>query len=169
MAARSTFGGPYLLDKQHNFMSFDCGVEALNIYLKKYAFQNQQSRGSRTYVAIGDDEVVGYFTLAYGSVSPEMAPPRVGQGLGRYPIPVMVLARLAVDVSLQGKGLGKALLKHALLKTINAAEIAGLRAIVVHAKDYQAKNFYERYGFISSALDEFHLFLLCKDIQENLA
>ncbi len=160
--------GPLLLNKAYDSSTFDCGVGPLNEYLKKYALQHQQGQGSRTYVAIQNNAIVGYFTLSYGSVSPEQAPERISRGLGRYPIPIMVLARLAVDQQFKGQGLGKALLKHALIKTLNASEIAGLRAIVVHAKDTTAQSFYKRYGFASSSLDELHMFLLCKDIRLNL-
>jgi len=162
------FLGPFLLSQDYDTSLFDCGIESLNTYLKKYALQHQQSQGSRTYVAIHKNTVIGYFTLCYGSVSPESSPQRVSQGLGRYPVPVMILARLAVDIKFKNQGLGKALLKHSLLKTLNAAEIAGLRALVVHAKNDEAKNFYKHYGFMSSPLDEFHMFLLCKDIRHNV-
>ncbi|MBM3610822.1 MAG: GNAT family N-acetyltransferase [Alphaproteobacteria bacterium] len=165
----SKFLSPLLLNEAYNSSTFDCGVGSLNEYIKKYALQHQQSQGSRTYVAIHDNNnIAGYFTLAYGSVSSEEVPERVGRGLGRYPIPIMVLARLAVDQKLKGQGLGKSLLKQALLKTLNASEIAGLRAIVVHAKDTTAQSFYKHYGFTSSSLDELHMFLLCKDIRLNL-
>jgi GNAT superfamily N-acetyltransferase len=153
-----------LLTQHHDCSAFDCGIDVLNTYLKKYALQHHQGQGARTYVATHQNTVVGYFTLAYGSVSTELAPQRVSQGLGPYPIPVMVLARLAVDIKFKGKGLGRALLKHSLLKTLNAAEFAGLRAVTVHAKDPDARSFYEHFGFMPSPSDEFHMFLLCKDI-----
>ncbi len=168
MSNHTVFEGPYLLTKNHPTSSFDCGVNVLNEYLKKHALQNQSSQGARTYVATRHGIVVGFFTLAYGSVSPEETPERIKQGLGRYPIPLLVLARLAVDLSEKGKGLGKALLKHALLKAIQASEIAGLRAVLVHAKDENAKAFYKHYGFLSSPFDELSLFLLMKDIRKNL-
>jgi GNAT superfamily N-acetyltransferase len=164
MRIKSGFLGPFLLTQHHDCGAFDCGVDALNIYLKKYALQHHQGQGARTYVTTHQNAVVGYFTLAYGSVATETSPQRVSQGLGRYPIPVMVLARLAVDVKFKGQGIGKSLLRHSLLKTLNASEFAGLRAITVQAKDHHAKSFYEHRGFISSPFNEFHMFLLCKDI-----
>lgn len=160
--------GPDLLQKEHHTEAFDCGIPALNDYLKKYAWQSQTGRGARTYVATRDKNVVGYFTLAYGSVSTEEAPLRIKQGLGLYPIPILVLARLAIDRQEQKKGLGKALLKQALLKALKASEIAGLRAVLVHAKDQAAKSFYKRYGFIEFPSDEFRLYLLIKDIENSI-
>ncbi len=159
--------GPLLLSKNHRVEFFDCGVAVLNDYLKKYALQNQQSQGARSYVVTRAENVVGFFTLAYGSVSPDETPPRVLQGLGRYPVPLLVLARLAVDKREQGQGLGKALLKNALLKAQQAAEIVGLRAVLVNAKDDNARNFYEYYGFLPSPFDAYSLYLLMKDIRKT--
>ena len=138
---------PVLLTKDHDRSAFDCGAPSLTDYLKKYALQNQKKHAARTYVATRGNRIVGYYSLAYGSVSLEEAPPSVRSGLPRHPIPVILLARLAVDSTEQGRGLGAALLKDALLRTIQAAEIAGLRAILVHAKDDSAKRFYEKFGF----------------------
>jgi GNAT superfamily N-acetyltransferase len=159
---------PTLLTKDHDRNSFDCGVAALNDYLKKYALQNQKKHAARTYVATRGNRIVGYYTLAYGSVSLEEAPQIVKAGLPRHPIPVILLARLAVGSSEQGHGLGAALLKDALLRTIQAAEIAGLRAILVHAKDDAAKRFYEKFGFEPSPIDVYHLFLRLSDILSSL-
>ena len=159
---------PVLLTKDHDRNSFDCGVHVLNDYLKKYALQNQKKNAARTYVATRGNRVVGYYSLAYGSVSPEEAPQSVRSGLPRHPIPVILLARLAVDSREQGLGLGAALLKDALLRTLQAAEIAGLRAMLVHAKDESAKRFYEKYGFERSPIDAYHLFLRLSDILSSL-
>ena len=153
-----------LLIKDHDRSAFDCGVPALNDYLKKYALQNQTKHAARTYVATRGNRIVGYYSLAYGSVSLEEAPQNVKSGLPRHPIPVILLARLAVDSTEQGHGLGAALLKDALLRTIQAAEIAGLRAMLVHAKDDAAKSFYEKFGFEPSPIDAYHLFLRVSDI-----
>ena len=98
-------------------------------------------------------------------VEKEKAPERVGHGLARHPVPIILLARLAVDRSEKGKGLGSGLLRDALLRVISAAEIVGGRALLVHAKDEKAKAFYEHFGFDSSPIDPFHLFLLMKDIR----
>jgi len=111
---------------------------------------------------------VGYYRLAVGAVEHADAPSRVGKGLARHPIPVMLLARLAIDRSEQGKGLGKGLLKDALLRTDRAAEIAGIRALLVHAKDEEARAWYARFDLEPSPTDPYHLFLLMKDLRALL-
>lgn len=118
---------------------FDCGQPALNQFLQRYALLSQKAGSAQTYVSIAQGRVVGFYSLAVGSVSPADAPGRVCKGLARHPVPVMILARLAVDAEFQRKGLGRALLKDALLRTLQAADIAGIRAILVHAKDEQAR------------------------------
>jgi predicted N-acetyltransferase YhbS len=156
---------PIPIAKEHDAASFDCGVEPLNAYLRQYALLNHQNRSSRTYVAMRGDRIVGYYTLANGSVSRDEVPARVAQGLGRYPVPITLLARLAVDVSEKGKGLGRGLLKDAVLRAYQASNLVGSRAIVTHAKDETAKLFYQRFQFVPSPLNEFHLYLLMKDIR----
>jgi GNAT superfamily N-acetyltransferase len=159
---------PVPLAKGHDLSAFDCGAPALDEYLRKYAWQNHQNRSARTYVTTRENRVVGYYTLAAGSVRREETPPRVMKGLANYPVPIILLARLAVDRGEQGKGLGAALLKDALLRSVQAANIVGCRAVLVHAKDQQAQAFYRKYGFESSPINELHLYLLTKDIQVNL-
>ena len=108
---------------------------------------------------------MGFHTLVVGEVSPEQAPERIRKGLARHPIPLMVLARLAVAVEHQGQGFGAALLKDAISRTLAAADIAGIRALAVHAKDERARAFYEHFGFRASPSDPLHLFVLLKDLQ----
>ena len=168
MPSAESLNAPVLLTKDHDRNSFDCGVPALNDYLKKYALQNQKKHAARTYVATRGNRIVAYYSLAYGSVSLEEAPQSVKSGLPRHPIPVILLARLAVDSDQQGLGLGAALLKDALLRTIQAADIAGLRAMLVHAKDDSAKRFYAKFGFEPSPTDDYHLFLKLSDILSSL-
>ena len=168
MPTAENLNPPSLLTTEHDRNSFDCGVPALNDYLKKYALQNQKKHAARTYVSTRGNRIVGYYSLAYGSVSLEEAPQSVKAGLPRHPVPVILLARLAVDSTEQGRGLGAALLKDALLRTIQAAEIAGLRAMLVHAKDSSAKAFYEKFGFEPSPIDAYHLFLRLSDILSSL-
>jgi len=153
------------LARIHPVEAFDCGSEPLNRFLVRYALPNQMAGASQTYVALAQDLVVGYHTLVFGAVGHEDVPDRIRKGLGRYPVPLMVLARLAVDLRMQGRGLGAGLLKDALLRTLHAADIAGLRAIAVHAKDESARRFYQRYDFVPSPTDPMHLFLLMKDIR----
>jgi len=159
---------PVLLEKDHLVDNFDCGVEALNSYLQQYAYINNQNNSARTYAALRGNNIVGYYTLAAGSVTKEEAPSRVGKGLARHPIPVVLLARLAVDKTEQNAGLGKGLLQDALLRIVNAADSIGVRAVLVHAKDEKAAAFYEKFGFEESPVDPFHLYLLLKDIKKTL-
>jgi GNAT superfamily N-acetyltransferase len=168
MPTAENLNPPVLLTKDHDRNAFDCGVPSLNDYLKKYALKNQKKHAARTYVATRANRIVGYYTLAYGSVSLEEAPQSVKSGLPRHPIPVILVARLAVDSTEQGSGLGSAMLKDALLRTIQAAEIAGLRSMLVHAKADSAKRFYEKFGFELSPIDAYHLFLRLSDILSSL-
>jgi GNAT superfamily N-acetyltransferase len=154
----SEFSPVTLLQASHDRSAFDCGVEALNVYLKQYALQNQKKGIVRNYVTCRGTRVVGYYSLAYGSAAQADAPLVLTKGIGKYPIPLMILARLAVDLREKGQGLGKALLKDAMLRTLQAAQIAGLKAIFVQAKDQDAERFYARHGFIPSPSDPFHLF-----------
>lgn len=154
----SEFSSVVLLESSHDRTPFDCGIEPLNVYLKQYALQNQKKGIVRNYVTSRGTRVVGYYSLAYGSVAQADAPPPLTKGIGKYPIPVMILAHLAVDVREKGQGLGKALLKDALLRTLQAAEIAGLKAIFVQAKDQAAQQFYAQHGFLPSPGDPLHLF-----------
>jgi GNAT superfamily N-acetyltransferase len=159
---------PVLLDPGHDLSAFDCGVPALNDYLRKYAWLNQQANAARTYVAARGGCVVGYYTLAAGSVRREEVTTRVAKGLARHPVPVILLARLATTRSEQGNGLGAALLKDALLRAAQAADLIGCRAVLVQAKDENAQAFYRRFGFEPSPVDPLHLYLLLKDIQASL-
>ena len=144
--------------------TFNCGEEDLNQFLKRYALVSQRSNSAHTYVVHHNQTVVGYYSLAVGSVSPEVAPKRVTRGLARHAVPVMILARLAVDLEHQNKGVGSGLLKEALLRTAQAAELAGIRAVFVHAKDDAASQWYQQWEFESSPTDSHHLFLLMKDL-----
>jgi GNAT superfamily N-acetyltransferase len=148
---------------------FDCGQAALNQFLQRYAFVNQKANSAQTYVCCQGDVVVGFYSLAVGSVDPEAAPSRVMKGLARHPVPVMILARLAVDKEHQRKGLGQALLKDALLRTAQAADIAGIRCLLVHAKDATAQRWYESWEFEPSPSDPYHLFLMLKDLKSLLS
>lgn len=156
------------LDRSHPVDSFDCGREALNRFLIRYALQSQQAGSSQSYVALSGKEVVGYYTLVVGQVEYDAAPERLKKGLAAHPVPIMLLARLAVALSWQGRKLGSGLLKDAMLRTLQAADIAGIRAFAVHAKDDEAKSFYEHLNFLPSPSDPYHLFRLLKDIRAML-
>ena len=156
------------LQRSHPIDGFDCGSEALNRFLIRYALRNQQAEASQMYVAVADEKVAVYYTLVVGQVEYEGAPERLKKGLARHPVPIMLLARLAIATAWQGKGLGSGLLKDAMLRTLQAADIAGIRAFAVHAKDDQAKSFYERFDFVPSPADPCHLFRLIKDVRALL-
>ena len=156
------------LDRSHALDAFDCGNEPLNRFLIRYALQNQQAGASQTYVGRADGEIAGYYTLAVGQVNYDDAPQRLTKGLARHPVPIMLLARLAIAISWQGKGLGAGLLKDAMLRTLQAAEIAGIRAFAVHAKDDQATAYYEHFDFVPSPTDPYQLFRLLKDVRALL-
>jgi GNAT superfamily N-acetyltransferase len=156
------------LSKVHDLSAFDCGTESLNAWLKRYALANQQNDSAQTYVLHRNGIVIGYYALTAGSVRPEDAPGRVSKGLARHPIGVILLARLAADKREQGKGLGKALLKDALLRIMSAADAIGARAVLVHAIDEGARKFYEHFGFERSPIDELQLMLLMKDLRAQL-
>lgn len=153
------------LRRDHDVDGFDCGKEPLNRFLIRNALQNQQANVSQTYVLVSVGAVIGYHTLVVGEVAQSAAPERLKKGLARHPIPIMLLARLAVSREHQGKGIGPALLKDALLRTLHAADIAGIRAFAVHTKDDEARSFYEHFNFVASPTDPLHLFLLLKDVK----
>ena len=156
------------LRREHSLEDFDCGKEPLNRFLIRNALQNQQANASQTYVLITRDRVIGYHTLVVGEVAVAFAPERLTKGLARHPVPIILLARLAVSQDWQKRGIGPALLKDALLRTLQAADIVGIRAFAVHAKDDEARAFYSHFDFTASPSDQMHLFLLLKDIKALL-
>ena len=157
------------LRPEHAIAGFDCGRLELNRYLLRFAWANQQAGAAQTYVGSVDAGIVGYYTLAVGQVSREEAPGRLTKGLARHPVPIMLLARLAVASNWQGQRIGKALLRDSMLRTVQAADIAGIRAFAVHAKDEDARHFYEKFDFILSPSDPLHLFVLLKDVRRMIA
>lgn len=150
--------------RQHSVDDFDRGHEALNRYLIRFAWQNQQGNAAITYVGVVDDAVVGFYTLTVGGIAYAEASERLVKGLARYPGPVLILARLAVRLKWQGHGVGAGLLKDAMSRTVNASAIAGIRALVVHAKDDTAKAFYQRFNFVQVNSGPLDLSLLVRDI-----
>lgn len=156
------------LTREHHLAGFDCGNTTLNSWLVKYAWTNQQADSARTYVALAGDRVAGYYALTTGSVHKHESPERIAKGLANHPIGIVLLARLAVDKSQQGKGLGKALLFDALTRIEEAADIVAVRAVMVHAIDEAARRFYEHFEFEQSPVDPFQLLLLLKDLRKAL-
>jgi len=149
----------------HDPTGFDCDSEELNSFIRLYALAGQRANISHTYVAVNGMEIVGYHALVVGDVVYEDAPECLAKGLPRYPIPMLLLARLAVDRRWQGKGLGAALVVDAVRRTLQVADIAGVRALLVHAKDDTARSFYVHLGFESFPGEPFVLYRLVKDIR----
>ena len=157
------------LSRTHDLTHFDCGAhESLNLWLRKYALHNQANDSARTYVVHRANVVVGYYSIAAGSIARESSTPRSAQGLARHPVPIALLGRLAVHGEEQGLGLGRALLKDALIRIERAADILGIRAVLVHAIDREVRTFYEKFDFESCPDDELHLMLLMKDLRREL-
>ena len=156
------------LDQRHIVNAFDCGTEALDTYLRRFALASQNAGAAQTYVAALGDTVIGYYSLSTGSVQYEGAPQRTRKGLARHPIPIILLARLAVDKIWQGKALGAALLLDSLRRIAAAADIVGIRAVMAHAKDDDARRFYEHFNFDQSPIEPLQMFLLLKDIKRLL-
>jgi len=156
------------LTRHHAVDSFDCGQAALNRFLARFALPSQQTNASQTYVGLAGEDVIGFYTLVVGEVGIEDPPERLTKGLARHPAPIMLLARLAVAKNWQGKGVGAGLLKDAMRRTLQAADIAGIRAFVVHAKDATASAFYRHFDFLPSETDPLHLFLLVKELRRSV-
>lgn len=155
--------GPAPLGPQHRLADFDCGKPALTDWLLRHARQAQGSGSAKSFVVADDDRAAGYFSLTVGQIDILDAPKRIRKGMGQYPLPVVVLARLAVSQSDQGRGIGFGLLQDAIRRTMLIAEQAGIRAMLTHPIDEEAARFYTRFGFIASPLREKQLLLLLKD------
>lgn len=156
---------PEPLSPAHRIETFDCGKPALNEWLVRHARQAQASGSATTFVAAAGERVAGYFSLTVGQVDTHDAPERVRKGMGQYPVPVVILARLAVATADQGRGIGAELLRDAIRRTLTIAEQAGIRAMLTHPIDTEAAAFYTRFGFMASPLvaGPAQLLLLLKD------
>lgn len=157
---------PEKLTPAHEVNDFHCGSPALDAWLHRYAWTNQQAGMATVFVSPVGSSVAGYYALATGAVSPADAPARVLRGVARHPVPVVLLTRLAVDERHSGRGLGRALLRDALLRTVRASEEVGVRALLVHSLDESARQFYlAQAEFLESPTDPLHLMLLMKDLR----
>jgi GNAT superfamily N-acetyltransferase len=156
------------LNRSHERGEFSCGKGPLDNFLRSLVSQYEKRRLGRTYVVVrrGEKRVLGYYTLASGAVSFENFPQQVNKKLPRHPIPVILLARLALDQSVQGQGLGRFLLIDALRRCLSLAEQLGVHAVEVDAIDDEAKAFYERYGFTALHDNPRHLFLAISTIKD---
>jgi GNAT superfamily N-acetyltransferase len=160
-------GAPEHLTPAHDLGAFDSGVPALDDWLKRRALANEEAGGSRTYVVSAGGRVVGYYALATGAVAQDAATGRVRRNMPD-PVPVMVQARLAVDRAYQERGFGAGLLRDAILRVLQAAQLGGIRAILVHAISAEAKRFYERHGFVESPVDPMTLMITVADAKRAL-
>ena len=161
------FSPPEKLSPELDLAGFDSGEAVLDDWLRRRAAQNEASGASRTYVVRSGIKVAGYYSLAVGVVSHASAPGRIRRNMPD-PVPVMVLGRLAVDRSFQGRGVGAGLLRDAVLRTVQAAEIAGIRGILVHAISEKAKRFYESQGFTTSPVDPLTLMITLREAERPL-
>jgi len=161
-----------LLTRDHDRSTFDCGSTEQTIWLRRYALLAQEADTARVYVARRENEarIAGFYALSAGGVEPEDAPRRLAVGAGRHPIPVVILARLGVDLGDQHRGLGTALLRDALLQTASVANRVGVRALLIHAESPDAAAFYLRFdpAFERSPSDPHHLVLLMKNIRAGI-
>lgn len=164
------FLDPQPLDNEHRINGFECGVGSLDIWLVKHARAAAGAGSARTYVVVDaeDDRVVGYHALTLASIEHVDATTRAQKGMPQTPIPAMLLARLAVDKAVQGKGIGAFLLGDAMSRALSVAEQAGMRILLVHAVNDEARAFYEHFGFEASPTDPMNLQLLTKDIRRAL-
>jgi predicted N-acetyltransferase YhbS len=158
-----TLTAPHSLADTHQLEAFDCGKPALTDWLLRHARQAQSSGSARTFVVCDAVRVVGYYSLTVGQIDTLDAPERIRRGMGQYPIPLVILARLAVDLDCQRQGLGYSLLQDAIRRTVVMAEQAGIRALLTHPIDKDAEVFYRRFGFESTPAHDQQLILLLKD------
>ncbi len=163
----SAISPPEHLTSEHDVSGFDCGIPELDNWLKRRARQNEAIGASRTFVITAGGRVVGYYALATGAVSRAQATGRIRRNMPE-PVPVMVLARLAVHREYQRTGLGVSLLKDALLRTLQASEIAGIRAVLLHAVSESSKRFYLHHGFAESPIDPMTMMMSLEDLEKTL-
>lgn len=166
------FRRPELLGPHHEVDTFDCGSGAQTDWLRRYALQAQRADTARVYVSCysGTPRAAGYYALSAGAIRTDDAPSRVSRGVGRHPVPVVLLTRLGVDLAAQGRGLGRSLVVDALLQTASIADRLGVRALLIHAETAQAAEFYLRIEprFDPSPTDPHHLVLLIKDLRRAI-
>jgi GNAT superfamily N-acetyltransferase len=161
------FSPPEKLTSSHDLSQFECGESSLDSWLKRRALQNEEAGASRTYVLRTGREIAGYYALATGAIAHVEATGKVRRNMPDS-VPVIILGRLAIASKFQGRGIGTALLRDAVLRIVQAAEIAGIRAILVHAISDQAKRFYEKRGFTPSPADPMTLMIKVAEVAKIL-
>ncbi|MBI3679106.1 MAG: GNAT family N-acetyltransferase [Acidobacteria bacterium] len=160
-------GAPEKISPEHDLSGFDSGEPVLDDWLRRRAAQNEASGASRTYVVCAGKRIAGYYSLAVGAAAREQVPGPIRRNMPD-PVPVMILGRLAVDKAFQGRGVGTGLLRDAVLRTLQAAEVAGIRALLVHAISNDAKHFYEGHGFIASPVDPMTVMITLAEAERML-
>jgi GNAT superfamily N-acetyltransferase len=158
---------PQLLADHHHLADFDCGEPSLDDCLKRRAAKNQANGSSRTYVVCDDSAVIGYYCLAAGAIGHDQAPSTMKRNRPD-PVPVLVLGRLAIHKDHHQKGIGTALLNDAIRRAVQAADIAGVTALLVHAISEQARRFYLSRGFIESPFKPMTLCLMLATVDQAL-
>lgn len=158
---------PEPLTANHDTHRFDCGIGSLDHWLKQWALKNQLTGASRTFVAYGENCVLAYYALASSAVAAEVATGRLRRNIPD-PIPIVLLGRLAIDQSAHGRGLGRALVRDACLRVMAAADVIGIRGMLVHALSTQARAFYEYVGFEPSPMEPMTLMATLADVRAAL-
>lgn len=164
MEKKFILNNPVKLSPENNLGNFDCGNYQLNRYLKKHAYINQINNVSTCYIISDENKVIAYYCVSIGSINSENAPDFLKEGLPKYPIPILILARLAVDKNYQKLGIGQMLMKEIFLKAIFLAKEIACVAIFVQAKNDEAKSFYKKMGFKEDLQDKFKFYAMVKDI-----
>lgn len=167
------FDRPRLMEQGdfYRAQKFDCDVPVLNAWIQRHAWPSHQGGGARVYVSVDSvqDLIAAYFCLSAAQADRATVPRRVSQGMGRSPVPVVLIGRFGVDKRFQGSGVGNFMVRHAFEETLKTAQWIGVRAVMVDAKDQDAANFYDRLGFTASVSDPLRLFIMIKDIKRSLA
>lgn len=157
------------LNRAHHLDVFCSRNHILNHWLQTHALSNHRNGSCRTFVAVEEDKIAGFYALAAGSVAHEGAPPRVTKGLARHPVPVAILARIAVDQAYEGQGIGSHLFRDAVCSVIRVADTIGIRALLIHAKNEDARNWYRtKFGLQPSPIDSLQFLILMKDLRKML-
>lgn len=159
---------PVPISDTHNLDAFDCGEETLDRWLRERALKSEGAYSARTYVVCEGDVVVGYYCLASGAVARADAAKPLQRNMPD-PVPVMILGRLAIDHGYQGQGIGQALLRDAIYRTLSVSEQVGVVALLAHALNDEAKRFYLRYEFLESPLDPMTVMLPIRKIRQDRA
>lgn len=160
------FGVPRVLAATDDTSAFNCGDQEIDTWFREFAYINQRAGMTKNFISSVGESIDGFYSLATGGLSQEDASARVTKGVARHSIPVIILARMGVDLSVQGRGLGTALLTDACLRVASISEDVGVRAFLIHAKNEQVRDFYLSFAeFEPSPTDPRHLILLMKDLR----